>query len=557
MSISKKLILNSLTLIIIAVSLIAIVIFNMLSIQTSSSDAMPKIIAISEVESDYLQLQNTLQNYANEIAVSQPQNVTDIALATATSYFTRINENTELLKNNVSSELEADVLSRLVKEQTVIEEVALVAVQQRDSITVRTQAGRIIGALNDVYMLDLYANTEYEVISKQLDSKISTVITIAMVGIVLLVLIGGVFTILITRNITRPLRELSNRAELIANGQLSVEPLSYDENDEIGALNGSFTKMANQLKQLLSSIQSVSQRVEQFSTDLMDENRTLHSISQQVTQSTNELSKGTQSIAQSLGETVSIVERMDNDLTNNVERSTHSVARSEQAANAITKSQQAIALQQDLIQENMETTSVINEVSVNFLQQTGQIEMMAKVVSDIADQTNLLALNASIEAARAGEHGKGFAVVADEVRKLAEQSNQSTTEIFGIVQAIKSGIQDMTSSVQLGVNIAEKQQLSMQQTTEAFTVIEREVQAIMNEIQLVANDMKNSKSLGVQVLHNVEDISTIVEETAAGSKEISSSTAIQQTAINNVVTKVEDLKDLATNLNDTVGRFKM
>lgn len=557
MSISKKLILNSLTLIIIAVSLIAIVIFNMLSIQTSSSDAMPKIIAISEVESDYLQLQNTLQNYANEIAVSQPQNVTDIALATATSYFTRINENTEILKNNVSSEHEADVLSRLVKEQTVIEEVALVAVQQRDSITVRTQAGRIIGALNDVYMLDLYANTEYEVISKQLDSKISTVITIAMAGIVLLVLIGGVFTILITRNITRPLRELSNRAELIANGQLSVEPLSYDENDEIGALNGSFTKMANQLKQLLSSIQSVSQRVEQFSTDLMDENRTLHSISQQVTQSTNELSKGTQSIAQSLGETVSIVERMDNDLTNNVERSTHSVARSEQAANAITKSQQAIALQQDLIQENMETTSVINEVSVNFLQQTGQIEMMAKVVSDIADQTNLLALNASIEAARAGEHGKGFAVVADEVRKLAEQSNQSTTEIFGIVQAIKSGIQDMTSSVQLGVNIAEKQQLSMQQTTEAFTVIEREVQAIMNEIQLVANDMKNSKSLGVQVLHNVEDISAIVEETAAGSKEISSSTAIQQTAINNVVTKVEDLKDLATNLNDTVGRFKM
>ena len=115
----------------------------------------------------------------------------------------------------------------------------------------------------------------------------------------------------------------------------------------------------------------------------------------------------------------------------------------------------------------------------------------------------------------------------------------------------------MTSSVQLGVNIAEKQQLSMQQTTEAFTVIEHEVQAIMDEIQLVANDMKNSKSLGVQVLHNVEDISAIVEETAAGSKEISSSTEIQQTAINNVVTKVEDLQDLATNLNDTVGRFKM
>lgn len=47
----------------------------------------------------------------------------------------------------------------------------------------------------------------------------------------------------------------------------------------------------------------------------------------------------------------------------------------------------------------------------------------------------------------------------------------------------------MTESVKVGVTIADKQQSSMQQTTEAFTLIEREVQAIMEEISVVANNM--------------------------------------------------------------------
>ncbi|WJD72312.1 methyl-accepting chemotaxis protein [Pseudomonas asiatica] len=69
-----------------------------------------------------------------------------------------------------------------------------------------------------------------------------------------------------------------------------------------------------------------------------------------------------------------------------------------------------------------------------------RIAQTITVIRSIAEQTNLLALNAAIEAARAGDVGRGFSVVADEVKKLAQNTQQATQQIQGMLDGFSQSM---------------------------------------------------------------------------------------------------------------------
>lgn len=146
----------------------------------------------------------------------------------------------------------------------------------------------------------------------------------------------------------------------------------------------------------------------------------------------------------------------------------------EESANAIGKISNEIA-------DVLSTASVLKN-SVNEMQdKLNKFSNASEQIVSIASQTNLLALNAAIESARAGEGGKGFAVVADEVKKLSYQSK------------------DVATSTQ------EDQHVMLN---------------LINEIFKGSNNLESKMEI---VNESISNISAVIEEITANSKEISAS----------------------------------
>ena len=177
--------------------------------------------------------------------------------------------------------------------------------------------------------------------------------------------------------------------------------------------------------------------------------------------------------------------------------------------------------------KDVELAEKLNRTSQN----TGEVQEVLMVISDIADQTNLLALNAAIEAARAGDHGRGFAVVADEVRKLAEKTQKSLVEINSTINVVVQSVQEVSGDM----NNSSKDILEISKNGEALN---KKVESTVNSMQETTkitqstiNDyIKTAASLSdiVKELGNVDSLSSAntrsIEELASASEHLNKQT---------------------------------
>ncbi|MBW7650636.1 methyl-accepting chemotaxis protein [Anoxybacillus sp. ST4] len=549
MSIQQRLLFHSLATPIIAGAIIVFIIMNMLSIQSSNQDFVPLMMKAQHLQAELKATKQSLSNYAYSPTEGNKQEVL-VHLEESEKLFSALNKG--LTAPYVRSSLE-----RANNKFAALANESKAALDAQNVAEIRRQSMRAEGVLNDVHVVNTYVNEYYEHMQKQLQSQIQQVITISLIAIAIVLLFAGFSGFRLTKKITAPLRNIAENAKQIARGNLRIEPVVYNGKDELADLNEAFTTMANQLNGLLQSVDTASKQVEMFAKDIDDETKMLTEINNQVAVSTNELSAGAQSISEDLQSAVQLIERMEQTVQQNVARTEQTARYSDEAVEAITHGQAALAEQKSFIDENAKATASIEQSTKQFAAYASKIEDMAKAVSDIATQTNLLALNAAIEAARAGEAGKGFAVVAEEVRKLAEESSKATSQIFEMVQLIQSGLTNVTEAVRRGVDIAEAQAKAIETTTEAFAQIENKVHHITTDIQTLVIGMNESKELGKNVLQNVESISAVVEQSAAGSEQIAASMVEQLEAFKKMGEKVTTLRQLTDDLQQMMAKFQM
>ena len=285
-------------------------------------------------------------------------------------------------------------------------------------------------------------------------------------GIAIGVIFGIIIAIAITKLLTGKLggepNEISDIAEEIARGNLTIH---FDNRNEVGI----YCSMKNMVLSLNNTLTDINSAAAQVSTG-----------SNQISASSQQISTGASEQASSTEEISSSMEQ----LTSNIEQNTENA----QKADAISRqTAQNAALGGESVNETVDAMKSISE--------------RIGIIEEIARNTNMLALNAAIEAARAGEAGKGFAVVASEVRKLAENSGKAAAEITEIsVNSVKA---------------AEK----------AGTIINELVPQIQNTADLVQEITSASEEQyrgAEQINSALQQLDTVIQQNASASEELAS-----------------------------------
>lgn len=380
------------------------------------------------------------------------------------------------------------------------------------------------------------------------------IITVIVLAGTLLAVI--VLSILFSRSITRPVKQIGSQMKEISEGNLDISPIHYNGKDELKALSDSVIDMKDNLLVIIKSVANASKLVKSQSAHLNEAAHQVKEGSIQIATTMQELSAGTESQAH---HTTDLAEKMDlfRDQINNANSNGDEIA--DKSHSVLAKTKEGTTYMQASVSQMSVIDSIVQNAitKVNGLdEQAKQISLLIEMIQDIANQTNLLALNAAIEAARAGEHGKGFAVVATEVRKLAEQVSVSVNDITTIVTSIQGESAIVVESLVTGYEEVNKGKLQIETTGETFNQIEQAVTEMAHHIQDISTSLKDLNDTSITMTQSIEEIASISEESAAGVEQVAASAQQSSSSMEEITTSVEDLSKMAEELSVQVSKFR-
>lgn len=381
----------------------------------------------------------------------------------------------------------------------------------------------------------------------------------SILTLILAIIVGVVFSILLSRSITKPIYAITNYCQKLAQLDLSsdVDERVLKQKDEIG-------QMGNSLQIVVDNIRNFAKEVRDSSHHVAASSEELAAISEESTAAATSIAENSNEIAESsnrqLEEILKITSAID-EMAEQIEYVSNQIGGAENNSRNVYERTKIGKDRIDNVISQMnnikDSTQRVKASLMNITISSNKMNQMLEMIENIAEQTNLLALNAAIEAARAGEHGRGFSVVAEEIRKLAEETQKSTEEIYQLIRGNNRLIEEANENMDLNSQEVEVGVEEVNEAKKAFDEIANSILQVtvsINEVAAATNSVESHMEGLRESSHSIEDMSKNI---AGQIQNASAASEEQMASMEEITSSTESLATLAEELEAITANIKL
>jgi len=410
---------------------------------------------------------------------------------------------------------------------------------------IKDKSGNTVGLVG----VDSGVDSEYAAI-KSMGYKM--IIYSAIMAMVLSLLVLVIF-----RRAIRPITQISEAAERIAQYDLTVEDIVVRDKGQIGVLADGINGITDNMKKLVLTINSTMSNLNEISDKVTMSCTEVNIASNEISRTIEEIASGTVTQAEEASKSANMsnelsskIDSIQDNLQITIENASQMRSKNEEGRMSVTELEERFAENKRYSSEVSRSMELLTESS----QSAGKI---IDAIKGIAKQTNLLALNASIEAERAGVAGRSFAVVAEEVRNLAVQSAYQVEEIEGIIGNMLSTIERTSQAVDSTEKTFEAVDEYIGKTVVSFESINDSAQEVIRQVEMLGENVEVVSSAKEAVIMSVSSMQEIAEESSAATEQISASAEEQSAMTTEILETARKLEGIVDELSKEIGMFKV